>query len=256
MDIADEVEKFEFRISQALKSKPWTTESTIDKELNHVAPRPGSDIRTEGLEVASLGETHYLAFNGFSSYRPHYLLMTSDGYRRQWEPLDIDDFRAIHTFMDTLGGDSLVFFNCRVEGGCSRLHKHVQAIPRESFSGNPWHNIDNNRDALPFTYFIKNIEGDLSPETLLQLYNEGLAFVRRTLQWETPEDGGAPPHNLLLDRTRIMVVPRRAAGVGEVGGNSGGMLGLIWTQSDEHVQKWLQTGPVNVMKAIGVPKDS
>lgn len=178
-----------------------------------------------------------------------------DGYRRQWEQLDIGDFRAVHEFLNTDEGEKiLVIFNCRAEAGCSRLHKHMQAIPKESFGGNPWKNVDDNSKALPFAYFEQNVEGSLAPEDSLKTYQKGLEAVERTLGTVTTKETGAPAHNMIMDRERMMVIPRRAAGIGTVGANAGGMLGMIWTQSDEAMQRWLDVGPWDVMKAGGAPE--
>uniref|UniRef100_A0A8H7K9X0 Ap4A phosphorylase 1/2 N-terminal domain-containing protein n=1 Tax=Bionectria ochroleuca TaxID=29856 RepID=A0A8H7K9X0_BIOOC len=107
----------EFRISKALASKPWQTTSTLDVATEPgTGPKPGSDINVNGLGVQSLNGTHELTLNMFSSYRPHLLMLTNDGYRRQWEPLDIDDFRAATQFLSNMDQDYLVFYNCKVEG--------------------------------------------------------------------------------------------------------------------------------------------
>ncbi|KAF4995290.1 hypothetical protein FGRMN_5255 [Fusarium graminum] len=217
-------------------------------------PRPGSDIVTHDTEICNLGATHFLAFNGFSSYRPHYLILTTDGYRRQHEPLDIEDFRAIHAFLDIHDGEQLVFFNCKAEAGCSRDHKHLQAIPKTSFDGQPWFNLDHCGDSLPFTYHEAKFAQDLGPEASFKLYKEGLQHVECSLGQKTTEDEGAPPHNMIMDRGRMVVIPRRAAGICALGANSCGMLGMIWVQSEEAMHKWLEAGPDNILTAGGMPK--
>ncbi|KAK7216830.1 hypothetical protein V2G26_004833 [Clonostachys chloroleuca] len=243
----------EFRISKALASKPWQTTSTLDVATEPgTGPKPGSDINVNGLGVQSLNGTHELTLNMFSSYRPHLLMLTNDGYRRQWEPLDIDDFRAATQFLSNMDQDYLVFYNCRVEGGCSRVHKHLQAIPNESFNGNSWVNIDN--DAVPFAYYQTKFTAPPGPEAYLKAYQAGLEAVERSLGSRTTQEDGAPPHNMIMDRNRMIVVPRRAAGIDLLGANSGGMLGTIWTQSDEKVQQWKDTGVSRLLRVAGTPK--
>ncbi|CAG9982129.1 unnamed protein product [Clonostachys byssicola] len=243
----------EFRISKALASKPWQTTSTLDVATEPgTGPKPGSDINVNGLGVQNLNGTHELTLNMFSSYRPHLLMLTNDGYRRQWEPLDIDDFRAATQFLSNMEQDYLVFYNCRVEGGCSRVHKHLQAIPNESFNGNSWVNIDN--DAVPFAYYQTKFTTPPDPEAYLKAYQAGLEAVERSLGSKTTLEDGAPPHNMIMDRERMIVVPRRAAGIDPLGANSGGMLGTIWTQSDEKVQQWKETGVSRLLGVAGTPK--
>jgi ATP adenylyltransferase/5',5'''-P-1,P-4-tetraphosphate phosphorylase II len=210
--------------------------------------------------VKDLTPSHFLAFNGFSSYRPHFLLLTSDGYKRQWEALDIHDFTAVSAFLESAiaaqggkGSDYLIFYNCRAEAGCSRVHKHLQAIPRESFDGNPWLNFDENPDAVPFAYHSDTTCGT-DPAALLAAYQTGMQAVERTLGKETKLENGVPPHNMLMDRGRLVVIPRRAGGIEPLAANSGGMLGMIWTQSEEMMQRWLDVDPHKLLAVAGVPK--
>ncbi|KAG8408481.1 hypothetical protein J3458_019517 [Metarhizium acridum] len=247
---------FEFRISKVLNSKPNNPKSPPNTRNGTVAlkQRPGSDINTQGSEITRLGENHFLAFNGFACYRPHFLVLTLDGHRRQWEPLNMDDFRAVDAFLGAYGKDNLVLFNGGAEAGCSRLHKHLQAIPKQSFDGNPWRNLDCNSDALPFVYFEQKLKLNSSPQETLEVYKAGLAFVEHTLGCETAEQNRAPPHNVVMDRERMVVIPRRAAGNGLVGANAAGMLGMIWTQSEETMQLWLDAGPPVVLEQVGFPR--
>ncbi|GAB0131749.1 hypothetical protein EsDP_00000208 [Epichloe bromicola] len=258
---------FEFRISNALKSKPNNPTSPSGTRNGTVAlrqRRPGSDISTHGSEIGRLAESHVLAFNGYSCYRPHFLLVTLDGHRRQWEPLCIDDFRAVDAFLEAYGKENLLFFNGGVEAGCSRLHKHLQAIPKRSFDGNPWRNVDENSDAIPFAYFEQKLRTkssseatpEATPEATLEVYKAGLDFVERTLGYKTMEENKnrAPPHNVIMDGDRMVVIPRRATGNGLVGANAAGMLGMVWTQSKETMQLWLDAGPRNVLEQGGSPR--
>lgn len=184
--------------------------------------------------------------------------MTADGFRRQWEPLDLDDFTTVAALLDSVPPedrgterDFLVFFNCRAEAGCSRLHKHMQAIPRQSLDGEPWRNLD--RASVPFAFHRDDSCGT-DPKRLLRAYAEGMAAVERTLGEETELERGVPPHNVVLDRDRLVVIPRRAAGIEGLGANSGGMLGLIWTQSEAMMQRWLDANPHKLLEAAGVPE--
>ena len=91
--------------------------------------RPGSDIDVTGYEVANLGTSHLLTFNKFPAARPHVLLLTQDGFRRQHEPLDREDLSAMWYTMATFNKSKkrhLAFYNCGFDSGCSRVHKHMQ----------------------------------------------------------------------------------------------------------------------------------
>ena len=149
----------------------------------------------------------------------------------------------------------LIFFNGGKAAGCSRVHKHVQAIPKESFGGDPWRNLD--KGVLPFSFFEKRFDPSevLSAEITLEAYQEGLAAVVARIGSVTPEDDGrkrAPAHSVIMDRHRIVVIPRVAAGTGGLGANACGMLGMVWLQSQEMLQKWMEVGPQNILRAAGV----
>lgn len=113
--------------------------------------------------------------------------------------------------------------------------------------------MDRSRDPLPFDYFENDLNPNSSPEDTLRVYRQRLAAVEHTLGRKTTEDG-APPHDMIMDRDRIAVIPRQASDLGPVGINAGGMLGMIWTHSDEEKQRWLKTGTWNVMKEAGCPE--
>jgi ATP adenylyltransferase/5',5'''-P-1,P-4-tetraphosphate phosphorylase II len=192
-------------------------------------------------------------------------MLTTDGYRRQWEPLDIDDFTAVHALLeaDVTGskagrGEYLVFFNGGSDAGCSRVHKHLQAIPQESYGGDPWKNMD--RDVLPFAYFEHRfgLDGEkFGAEATVKAYNKGMEAVERSIGASTVADGEqprAPAHTVLMDRERIVVIPRPKAGTGGVAANAAGMLGMIWTSDEASTQKWLDAGPEKVLKVAGAPK--
>ncbi|KAF4336973.1 ATP adenylyltransferase C-terminal [Fusarium beomiforme] len=249
---ANFIPKFEFRISKALQHKPSTVHESVTQNLAKLKPRPGSDINTIGTELCTLGEAHVLAFNGFSSYRPHYLIITADGYKKQREPLDIQDFRAIREFLDN--NDYLVFYNCKPEASCSRDHKHLQAIPKSSFDGEPWFNLDHSRDALPFIFYERKFTQEPTADAMSEVYNEGLQQVERSLGLKTTEEDGAPPHNMVMDKERMFMVPRRKAGIGRLGANSCNMLGMIQVKSEEAMHEWIEAGPDKIMAVGGVPK--
>lgn len=207
---------------------------------------PGSDLVVTGCEIEPLGDTHLLTFNMFCPHRPSFLILTQDGYKRQWEALDLDDLKTAHTVLTSLTSDHLLFFNCGAEAGCSRVHKHMQAVPSES--SDPWQNVTT---AGVEIFTKRHGPAFPSPEELLASYAELLQAARQVLG---AKDDQVPPHNMVLDRTGIMVIPRRNAGLGKLGANSCGMLGMQWVATEETMQQWIEAGPRKVIANAGVPK--
>ncbi|EFQ29538.1 ATP adenylyltransferase [Colletotrichum graminicola M1.001] len=139
---------------------------------------PGGDISIAGYEIGLVGGgAHVLSFNKFCAYRPHLMLVTADGRRRQFEALDDADFGAAREVLMGLhrrggggGGvrqEYLVIFNCGKKGGCSRLHKHMQVIPAPDAIPS-WpdeagpEGASGGRPGPPFRYFMHRFAGSLN----------------------------------------------------------------------------------------------
>ncbi|KAK0728881.1 ATP adenylyltransferase-domain-containing protein [Lasiosphaeria miniovina] len=223
--------------------------------------------------MAEIGPTHLLALNKFSAARPHLLLLTQDGFRRQHEALDIQDFTALWQVLSSLGGGRkryLAIFNCGIDGGCSRLHKHMQLFPApdaDKFA--LWPDSSDGPSVqqqvaagLPFKCFIHRFENGLPlADALLGIYQTLLAQAEDVLdrihEKKSEETGAdeAIPHNVVLDRNWILVVPRRAAGVNGADANAAAMLGMVWVANDQKLRPWMEHGPANVLARVGVPAD-
>ncbi|KAL0937961.1 ATP adenylyltransferase [Colletotrichum truncatum] len=294
----DEGLKFEFRLTSALKSKPTAVwgNSELDEEQSDGAAAPaaksrhaevtlsgksieldadgripGGDISVAGFIVDAVDNTHLLMFNKFCAYRPHLILLTADGHRRQFEALKEDDLDAATRVLGALnrgssgtkdargdGDEYLAIFNCGKEGGCSRLHKHMQIIPApREFALWPDEKVD-----VPFEYFVHRFSaGWPSPGDLARVYEEMLMRAARLVPGredvvEEDEDGHkiAVPHNVILGRRWMVVIPRTKAGVDGAEANAAGMLGMVWASGEETLEKWLALGPRWVLGEVGVRK--
>ena len=62
------------------------------------------------------------------------MLLTVDGHKRQYQALDREDWQALHGVLCSQGSEYVAFYNCGQDGGCSRLHKHMQLIPKSKAS--------------------------------------------------------------------------------------------------------------------------
>ncbi|KAI5458577.1 hypothetical protein BGZ63DRAFT_426953 [Mariannaea sp. PMI_226] len=257
----DEGYKFEFRITRALKNKPDIPSGSQDTTVNSGHPAlssiPGSDINVSGFEIQPIGATHLLTYNMFSGFRPHFLLLTQDGYRKQYEPLDFDDIHAAHSVVSALNGEYMVLFNGGEESGCSRFHKHLQLIPHADTTFDVWRDIIDRGAKVPFQSFIRRFdEGLPNSRDLLTIYLELFEQAREALKQPVSSDGRAPPHNVIFDRRGIMVIPRRTAGIGRAGANAAGMLGIVWMSDDVRAQEWMDLGPTKILQTAGVPLET
>ncbi|RGP66006.1 hypothetical protein FSPOR_6832 [Fusarium sporotrichioides] len=256
----DEQQQIVQHDDKGLKTNPGQAEEQGDKAV--VQERDGSDINTAGYEICDVGKTHFLAANKFCFARPHLMLLTSDGNKRQHQPLDQDDWQALSNVLTHLGDDYVAFFNCGQDGGCSRLHKHMQLIPKPQ---NSFADFLDDKDGLepdvPFQWFYHCFEPPSpEPDELLDIYNELLQKATESGKGlsehaESLPTGAAVPHNMLVTNQWMIVLPRRRAAVNkEAGANSIGMVGVIAVATQEELDNWIRIGPVEALKELGVPK--
>jgi ATP adenylyltransferase/5',5'''-P-1,P-4-tetraphosphate phosphorylase II len=241
----------EFRICPALATKPHTVGAT-NPAFNYSRKwGPGSDMYCpdERLILTKLNGTHDLALNLFCVDRPQLLILTLDSYRRQHEPLDDTDLTVSLEVLKRFPS-MYIIFNCGEQGGCSRVHKHLQGLwgppyAFNSLTGGFGQNV-------PFRYFARHLQPgfkDASAVDIASMYSSLLGQSRKILGLSANE---ACPHNVILWDDWIIVIPRRRGGFGKASANAGGMLGSVWVQSQEQVDEWLQIGCANVLRELGV----
>ncbi|KAH0438019.1 hypothetical protein CcaCcLH18_03511 [Colletotrichum camelliae] len=281
--------EFEFRLTSALKTKPAAvfdnseldtstppkspspspqtsiSGTTTPMELDAEGQIPGGDISVAGFVISGVNASHVLMFNKFCAYRPHLILLTADGHRRQFEPLGRDDLEAARDVLRGLNsnGESeyLVIFNCGKDGGFSRLHKHMQVIPAPS-DFRLWPDEAGLEAAVPYEYLVKRFEGGIpGREELGGVYGEMLraatALVpgrEEVVEEDGDGNGVAVPHNMILSERWMVVVPRTKVDVDGAGVNAAGMLGIVWASGEETYEQWLGLGPREVLAEVGVRK--
>jgi ATP adenylyltransferase len=195
--------------------KEGTSNITSQKEVARFGP--GSDLPNSdpGLVVTTVRNTHLLIINKFCVFRPQLLLLTSDSYRRQHEPLDLEDFAAVCTVLASLASPHFVIYNCSPEAGASREHKQLQILPRpvRLFPDIPDFDTVN----IPFRYFLRYLPGldlkDPSSYTkLLEIYRLLLAEAKQKPLREgcRSKDPNYFPHNVAFVAEWMIVIPRRS----------------------------------------------
>lgn len=161
-------------LTSALANKPTISLKALaingTNELDH--KREGSDISTHGFEIGEVSTSHLLVANKFCWARPHLMLITSDGYQRQYECLNLNDIKSVWSFLSALDTDYVAFYNCGQDGGCSRLHKHLQLIPTpSSLFASFLDSKDGQPPRVPFEWFYRRLNPhDSTPERLLDIY--------------------------------------------------------------------------------------
>lgn len=224
--------------------------------------REGSDISTRGFEISEISTSHFLVANKFCWARPHLMLVTSDGYRRQYEALDFNDIKSAWSLLSTLDTDYVAFYNCGQDGGCSRLHKHLQLIPTPpNLFASFLDTNDGEPSQVPFEWFYYRLKPDDSrPERLLEIYNHLLEQSTKKGKGLSENFGMAPPnaacpHNFILTKRWMVVLPRQRGAINkEAGVNAIGMLGYIVVATQNEIDNWIALGPTDCLRELGVAK--
>ncbi|KAK7746568.1 hypothetical protein SLS62_009365 [Diatrype stigma] len=266
--------KFQFVLTSALAKKPTIHTSQPQSEGSdgglHQKPRSGSDLNTAGFEIGDIGANHFVAANKFCYARPHLMLLTSDGHRKQYEPLDEKDLEAAWAVLAAVGQgqDYVAFFNCGQDGGCSRLHKHMQLIPTPKYSFASFLDAEEGKceqePDVPFQWFYRRFgpEVDITPATLRKVYTDLLkqateVGLGRSEHAASAPHGAACPHNVIFTRRWMIVLPRRRAGINkEAGANAIGMLGVIAVATRNEIDNWVRLGLTTTLRELGVPKSA
>ncbi|CAG8888122.1 unnamed protein product [Penicillium egyptiacum] len=265
---------FSFHLVESLRTKPQAedvpeTKSCLTNGANTqpMSFGPGSDIANDhpDLCITTVNGTHYLVINRFPVIRPMLLLLTVDSYRRQYEPLDLEDIEAAWNTICGLKEEHYAFFNCTVIAGSSREHKHLQIIPapgkREGYVEG--FKLFPDDDTAPkmgpsFVHFLQRFEDPpeacvKNGEHMLEIYQRPLQQAREALELPT---GHVPcPHNFVFTRRWMVVIPRRAKEINGIAANTAGMMGSVYIWSHDQLDAWKETGPMKVLAGLGLSRE-
>lgn len=257
--------QFSFHIIQSLKTKPQAGDSPAAANSQGYFG-PGSDIANDHPDicVTIVNGTHYLIINKFPVFRPTLLLLTVDSYRRQHEPLALDDIHAAWDVICDLKVEHYAFFNCTVTAGSSREHKHLQVLPApgaseaypEGYKFFPDSDESLGNGPLRFTHFLQRFNplsdsATTSGDKVFDIYTRLLKQTRAALSLEPSE--AICPHNFILTKRWMMVVPRRAAYFQGISTNAAGMVGTVFLWNQDQLEAWKEIGPMNILAALGLP---
>jgi ATP adenylyltransferase len=225
---------------------------------------PGSDINLShpNQVIGIINSTHILALNIYPVFRPQYLLLTLDSYRKQNELLDLHDLAASLEFLNMDGGEGYyVMYNCAEESGCSRNHKHVQIVPKPEFAflQGGFHFFPDIKEYetavnVPYVYFLQYFSRTTSTIEIWGVYRGLLRKCRRSLGMNENDEEMVCPHNVVLTAVWMLLIPRRTGTYKGVMVNAAGMMGMPTMASDELFAIWKKVGPSKALSEFGVPR--
>ncbi|KAK0638285.1 hypothetical protein DIS24_g9969 [Lasiodiplodia hormozganensis] len=248
---------FQFRVCDSLSQKPQFQDTPQSKPARTFGPGSDIEFADDRLLLATINETHHLVINKFSVFRPQFMLLTADSYRRQDEPLCLEDFQAVLDVSARLEASHYAIYNCMEPAGSSREHKHLQIFRRPVdfafFPDRP----DADTANIPFQYFLHYF--NITPSSahhLLDAYEILHAKASQSLGLGAGKETNNFPHNVILVKEWMLVIPRKRSNVEGVSANAAGMMGMIWVADAAKVRKWKELGPAWVLSQLGVTQEN
>lgn len=213
------------------------------------------------LKLGPLGERHTAILNKFPVSERHIVIVTNE-FREQLEPLDRCDFAALARVLVEAGG--LGFYNGGAQAGASQRHKHLQWIPRAR--GNA--GMDEWRRGLPADApplavakhpqlgtkhcFVRvDCEVGLPFEQAAESVHAAFGRALDELGL-APDDGGLlPPSNLLVADGWLLLVPRSREHFEEISINALAFGGTFFVREAAKLQALRAAGPLRALAAVG-----
>jgi sulfate adenylyltransferase (ADP) / ATP adenylyltransferase len=214
------------------------------------------------LYVGELTDHYRCLLNKFNVMNHHILMVTSQ-FAPQQTPLDIEDFLAAQICLQAQ--DGLVFYNSGPAAGASVEHKHLQMIPlpltatdafpfegllsSASIADNP------TETALPFTHRViaTAFTNTTSIEALIAAAEHSCMSYHcllKDLKLSPGSDGMMPPHNMLMTRDYLWVIPRRKGNHEGLAVNALGFAGMLLVRDKNQLSLLDRIGCLELLKAV------
>jgi sulfate adenylyltransferase (ADP) / ATP adenylyltransferase len=235
------------------------------KDLNQKHANPFLPYEP-ALYVGELTDHYRCLLNKFNVI-DHHILMVTSRFVPQQTPLDIEDFLAAHLCLQAQ--DGLVFYNGGPAAGASVEHKHLQMIPLPltlpltATNAFPFEGllssasiVDNPTEtALPFTHraIATAFTNTTSIELLTAAAEHSCKNYHRLLtdlKLSPGSDGMMPPHNMLLTRNYLWVIPRRKDNHEGLAVNALGFAGMLLVQGEKQLSQLDRIGCLELLKAV------
>ena len=243
----------------------------IPKSERPVISDPFDKNVCEKISIDTLSSTHSLLYNKFPLVPFHVLVVTKE-FEPQMSLVNKNDFYAALKVMKAL--DCFVFFNGGPDAGASQKHKHLQAIPYNSF---PNHTIPLNAliektkesdkfengiqysQIVPFKF--KHILCRFDKNLLLDLNNSNINKKAKLLESVYTEClrrlDNLDLHiayNFILAKHWLFMVPRKCeVAMNMIKINAVGFTGSFAVRSDKEYEFLRSQDPLNILSAVTFP---
>ncbi|KAI3541449.1 hypothetical protein CSPX01_07537 [Colletotrichum filicis] len=222
--------EFEFRISPALKRKPY-----LERDDPKRTADKGPFLTPDPDFVVAQPQTQDLNF------------------------VDVEAARAVMIALKPTLGPQLMIYNCGVDAGSSQGHKHVQIFPRPThFSLYPQkatseigkRQINSTIAGVPNLHFVLRLPQAATHEQACHSLERLVSAAREI----ATTYGERSDYNVIMAEDWICVVPRRLVGKDGVGANGAGMVGLVWLRDQTERDGWDSFGLTDHLVQLGVSR--
>jgi ATP adenylyltransferase len=213
------------------------------------------------LFVTDVTPTHFCLLNKFN-VAEHHLLIVTRAFEHQESLLTLEDFHALWVCMAEHEG--LGFYNSGEVAGASQPHKHLQVVSLPLVEGGP---------PAPVEPLLATADGAPGTVTSLPLpYRHAFTWLDVRLATRPLEAATAtlsryrtlmdtlglfasrpPPYNLLVARSWMLLIPRRAEKCQGISVNALGFAGTFLVRDREELARLTQKGPMAFLHAVSVP---
>lgn len=213
------------------------------------------------LVLGPLGDQHTAILNKFPVSARHIVIATNE-FREQLEPIDRSDFAALARVLTQSGG--LGFFNGGAPAGASQRHKHLQWIPEAPDNANlrVWlpgldsaaaeFSVATHRQLAVRHCFVRV---DCAPGMPTERVAESLhgAYQRAIGQLGLTQDhdGLLPSSNLLVADGWLLLVPRGREHFEEISINALAFGGTFFVRDPAKLAALRAAGPLRVLASVG-----
>lgn len=155
-------------------------------------------------------------------------------------------------------------YNCGEDAGCSRNHKHMQIVqkpealsPGTGFRFFPDVSDHNSTINVPYVYFLEYLQHEKLDDVddILRIYRNAIRNCRKILGIEEDDEETVCPHNMILTKDWLLVIPRRTGAYKGVMVNAAGMMGLPTMSNKDLFAIWTNIGPRKALAEFGVARD-
>lgn len=141
-------------------------------------------------------------------------------------------------------------------------HKHMQALkkPRVEETDEPssyrfFLDTEDSNIRVPYLYLHHDFgqSGRFDAFTVHEIYLDMLVKCKTLLGLKEEVTVSLCPHNLVLTKEWMIVIPRRSNDYNGVGANAIAVMEMLVMAAREILRMWIDNGPARVLRELGVP---